>query len=113
MLKSSLLALLTGLVISLLLIFTHIFWRKRGEVFTEIKRVFKGETALPWRTAYLTLTLLIMTFTWLYMLSFDYHVLGTDKVGGDVLYQSFKSIRTGVLIGILTTLIMLPVAIIL
>jgi peptide/nickel transport system permease protein len=39
--------------------------------------------------------------------------LGTDKVGGDVLYQSFKSIRTGVLIGILTTLIMLPVAVIL
>ena len=33
------------------------------------------------------------------MLSFDYHVLGTDKVGGDVLYQSLKSIRTGVLIG--------------
>jgi peptide/nickel transport system permease protein len=30
-----------------------------------------------------------------------------------VLYQSFKSIRTGVLIGILTTLIMLPVAVIL
>jgi peptide/nickel transport system permease protein len=34
-------------------------------------------------------------------------------VGGDVLYQSLKSIRTGVLIGILTTLIMLPVAILL
>jgi len=47
------------------------------------------------------------------MLSYHYHVLGTDKVGGDVLYQSLKSIRTGVLIGILTTLIMLPVAVIL
>ena len=113
MLKSSLLALLTGLMISLFLIFIHIFWRKRGEASSEIKRVFRGETALPWRTAYLTLTFLIMILTWLYMLSFSYHVLGTDKVGGDVLYQSFKSIRTGVLIGILTTLIMLPVAVIL
>jgi peptide/nickel transport system permease protein len=46
-------------------------------------------------------------------MSFDYHVLGTDKVGGDVLYQSLKSIRTGVLIGVLTTLIMLPFAILL
>ncbi len=46
-------------------------------------------------------------------MSFDYHVLGTDKVGGDVLYQSLKSIRTGVLIGLLTTLIMLPFAILL
>jgi len=44
-------------------------------------------------------------------MSFDYHVLGTDKVGGDVLYQSLKSIRTGVLIGVLTTLLMLPVAV--
>ncbi|HHO65257.1 MAG TPA: ABC transporter permease [Epsilonproteobacteria bacterium] len=113
LLKSSVLALLTGLVISMFLIFIHIVWRKKGEVFSEIKRVFKGETALPWRTAYLTLTFLIMIFTWLYMLSFSYHVLGTDKVGGDVLYQSFKSIRTGVLIGILTTLIMLPVAVLL
>ena len=79
----------------------------------EARRVISGETELPWRTAYATLTVLIMIFTWLYILSYSYHVLGTDKVGGDVLYQSFKSIRTGVLIGILTTLIMLPVAVIL
>ncbi len=39
-----------------------------------------------------------------------YHVLGTDKVGQDVLYLSLKSIRTGLLIGSLTTLIMLPFA---
>ena len=40
-----------------------------------------------------------------------YHVLGTDKVGQDVFYQTLKSIRTGLLIGTLTTLIMLPFAI--
>ncbi len=39
-----------------------------------------------------------------------YHVLGTDKVGQDVLYLSLKSIRTGLLIGTLTTLVMLPFA---
>ncbi len=42
-----------------------------------------------------------------------YHVLGTDKVGQDVLYLSLKSIRTGLLIGSLTTLVMLPVAVLL
>ncbi|MEH6503589.1 MAG: ABC transporter permease [Cycloclasticus sp.] len=42
-----------------------------------------------------------------------YHILGTDKVGEDVLYQAIKSIRTGLVIGALTTLIMLPIAIIL
>lgn len=44
-------------------------------------------------------------------LSAYYHVLGTDKVGEDVFYQTLKSIRTGLVIGTLTTLIMLPLAI--
>ncbi len=39
-----------------------------------------------------------------------YHVLGTDKVGQDVLYLSLKSIRTGLVIGTLTTLVTLPLA---
>jgi peptide/nickel transport system permease protein len=40
-----------------------------------------------------------------------YHLFGTDKVGQDVFYQAIKSIRTGILIGALTTLVMLPVAV--
>ena len=43
----------------------------------------------------------------------QYHLFGTDKVGQDVFYQTVKSIRTGILIGSLTSLGMLPVAIIL
>ena len=42
-----------------------------------------------------------------------YHILGTDKVGIDVFYQSLKSVRTGLIIGTLTTLVMLPFAIVL
>lgn len=44
-------------------------------------------------------------------LATHYHVLGTDKVGQDVLYAALKSVRTGVLIGALTTLVTLPLAI--
>jgi len=102
-LSKSIFSIFTGVFVAGLLIFLHIIWRK--------KRGFKSE--LPWKTAYLTLLFLVVIFTWFYMLSYHYHVLGTDKVGGDVLYQSLKSIRTGVLIGVLTTLIMLPVAVIL
>jgi len=99
--KLSLLALSIGVGISFFVILLHIVWRKR-----------KGwKRDIPWHTAYITFTLLVLVFTWLYFLSFNYHVLGTDKVGGDVLYQTLKSIRTGVLIGILTTLITLPLAI--
>jgi peptide/nickel transport system permease protein len=48
----------------------------------------------------------------LFKLAHFYHILGTDKVGEDVFYQAIKSIRTGLVIGSLTTLIMLPLAII-
>ncbi|MCQ8127819.1 ABC transporter permease [Methylomonas rivi] len=48
----------------------------------------------------------------LFSLSAYYHVLGTDKVGEDVFYQTLKSIRTGLVIGSLTTLVMLPLAIV-
>ena len=41
-----------------------------------------------------------------------YHVLGTDQVGNDILYQALKSARTGLIIGTLTTLVMLPFAVI-
>ncbi|MFC1462573.1 ABC transporter permease [Verrucomicrobiota bacterium] len=39
------------------------------------------------------------------------HLLGTDKIGDDVLYLAVKSIRTGVVIGAFTTLIAIPFAI--
>lgn len=46
-------------------------------------------------------------------LAATYHVLGTDKVGQDVLYLSLKSIRTGLIIGTVTTLVTLPLALLL
>jgi len=58
---------------------------------------------------FMTLLILVTVFNCL-GLSFDYHILGTDKVGQDVLYQSLKSVRTGLVIGTLTTLVMLPFA---
>ena len=111
--KSSLIAVMIGLAISMVLVLLHILWRSKKGFKDTFRLTLQGRTKLPWRTAYVTMILLVTLFTWFYILSFDYHVLGTDKVGGDVFYQSLKSIRTGVLIGILTTLIMLPVAILL
>ena len=43
----------------------------------------------------------------------SYHVLGTDKVGQDILYLSLKSIRTGLIIGTVTTLVTLPLGVLL
>jgi len=44
-------------------------------------------------------------------LSAEYHVLGTDQVGQDILYRAVKGARVGLVLGILTTLIATPLAI--
>ncbi len=62
------------------------------------------------RSALVTLSVLLVLGGILLHWAGHYHVLGTDKVGQDVLYLALKSIRTGLLIGTLTTLIMLPLA---
>lgn len=73
--------------------------------------IVRRKTAMPWHVMLLTSAIIIIISTVLLMLSNDYHVMGTDKVGQDVFYLSLKSIRTGLVIGTLTTLIMLPFAI--
>lgn len=47
-----------------------------------------------------------------FFLSRHLHVLGTGKIGQDIFYYTVKSIHTGLVIGLLTTLFMLPLAII-
>jgi len=79
--------------------------------FTEsLMAIAKDKTELPWRAVLLTLLLLLLAGFGLGELSLKYHVFGTDKVGGDVFFQSLKSIRTGLMIGTLTTFVTLPLA---
>jgi peptide/nickel transport system permease protein len=71
----------------------------------------QGAPHLAWDAVLVTLLLLCLAVGPLAVLAQGYHVFGTDKVGQDVLYLTLKSIRTGLLIGTLTTLIMLPAAV--
>ncbi|MFN3752123.1 MAG: ABC transporter permease [Thiobacillus sp.] len=71
----------------------------------------RGTLGWPARTVVVVLTLLAVLGATLVQLAAGYHVLGTDKVGQDVLYISLKSIRTGLVIGTLTTLVTLPLAV--
>ena len=66
---------------------------------------------VPWSAAYAAIGCLLAVAGPVAALAVDYHVLGTDKVGQDVLYQALKSIRTSLVIGTLTTLVLLPVGI--
>jgi peptide/nickel transport system permease protein len=77
------------------------------------RAVWAGATETPWRAVLLTLLVLCVLGAIAMMLGSRYHLLGTDKVGQDVFYLSLKSIRTGLLIGTLTTLVMLPLGVLL
>ncbi|HCT99974.1 MAG TPA: peptide ABC transporter permease [Methylococcaceae bacterium] len=64
---------------------------------------------LPYWTLFVLLTL---SGVLLHLCTY-YHVFGTDKVGEDVFYQTLKSVRTGLVLGTLTTLILLPLSVVL
>jgi len=75
--------------------------------------IWQRRTEVPWYAILITLAIIAVTISVIGMLAIHYHVLGTDKVGQDVLYLSLKSIRIALIIGTLTTLIMLPFALLL
>jgi peptide/nickel transport system permease protein len=75
------------------------------------RAIWRGETALAWHGVLIALGSLLLVFLPLALLAGHYHVFGTDKVGQDVFYQVLKSIRTALVIGLVTTLVMLPLAI--
>ncbi|HET7764053.1 MAG TPA: ABC transporter permease [Burkholderiales bacterium] len=74
-------------------------------------RVSKAAAHVPWRAILITVGVVLAVAGPIAVLCPDYHVLGTDKVGRDVLYLALKSIRTGLVIGTVTTLVVLPFAV--
>jgi peptide/nickel transport system permease protein len=76
-------------------------------VFSKFK---SGQTEWPWRAMAITFTVMVLVITWVVMLSEHYHVFGTDRTGNSVLVFALKSVRTALVIGGLTTLVVLPLA---
>ena len=98
-----------GLAVWLLLAAAVCRWR--GMEFAALLRIGSGGNALA--AVSVTLLAILLLLGVAISVGGGYHVFGTDKVGQDVLYLSLKSIRTGLLIGTLTTLVMLPLAVLL
>jgi len=98
-----------GLVVWLLLV--AVVRRANGLDFKALLKVGAGGAATG--AILLTVLPILLLLGVAISLGGGYHVFGTDKVGQDVLYLSLKAIRTGLLIGTLTTLVMLPAAVLL
>jgi peptide/nickel transport system permease protein len=71
---------------------------------------WRSESGVPWRPMWITFSLGALLAATALTLGGNYHVLGTDRTGNDVLWQCLKSIRTALVIGTLTTVAMLPPA---
>ena len=98
--------LLKGLALAAVLIGLHWLYLNRQQVKANGVR-----STLPWTSAWMTAAIVLGLLGLFIHLGNLYHVLGTDQAGNDTLYESLKGIRTAVLIGSLTTLIMMPIAI--
>ncbi len=103
-------AIVFSVAAALMLTLMH---RRRANGWREALRAWwHGRSGVPWRAMWITAALLGLVVCVAASVAMDYHVLGTDRTGNDVLRQSLKSIRTALVIGTLTTLAMLPPAII-
>ena len=74
-------------------------------------RIARADTDLPWRAMLITVAVMCLLIGPVAMLLPYYHVLGTDRTGNDVLFQALKSIRTAFVIGTLSTIATLPLAV--
>jgi len=109
--RRSLIGLLQAFGVWVLFVALLLGWQTRRRGYKQaLSWIFRDP---PHRAALLTFGVLLALGFVVAALAPYYHVFGTDKVGEDVLYQGLKSIRTGLVIGTLTTLIMLPLAVLL
>lgn len=106
---------LAGGVLAALVVALGVAWavaRVHRETFVGAsRRVLQNQTDLPWRAVLVTVLLLCALFGPLIALAQHYHVFGTDRTGNDVFYQALKSIRTAFVIGTLSTIATLPLAV--
>ncbi len=87
--------------------------KSHGGLAAAWRDILADRTHYPVRALLLTLTVACLLAGPVVALMGYYHVFGTDRTGNDVLVQTLKSIRTAFVIGMLSTLATLPIAVVL
>jgi peptide/nickel transport system permease protein len=107
--------LASGLVVALVLIALTAagLARHHGGWRHALADLAADRTFYPLRAVLLTLAAVVLLAGPVIALMPHYHVFGTDRTGNDVLVQALKSVRTAFVIGALSTLATLPIALLL
>lgn len=110
-----LIGMLCGIAVSMLLLafIVTVLARRRAGWREAGSDLLANNTGIPLRAMWFTIFAVLMVAGLLGGMASGYHALGTDQTGQDVLWQSLRSIRTALVIGTLTTVAMLPPALIL
>ncbi len=85
--------------------------RSHGGLGPALRDLALDRTRYPLRATLATLGVVALVAGAVVGLMNHYHVFGTDRTGNDVLYLALKSVRTAFVIGALSTLAMLPLAV--
>ncbi|WP_374351485.1 ABC transporter permease [Chitinimonas sp.] len=85
--------------------------RNGSSIASAWKSIRAGHSKLPVRAVLGTLGLLFILTGAVHGLAGQYHVFGTDRTGNDLLYVVLKSIRTALVIGTMSTLVTMPIAV--
>jgi peptide/nickel transport system permease protein len=87
--------------------------RTHGGLAAAARALVSDRTDAPLRALWLTLAAACLLAGPVLALMGHYHVAGTDRTGNDVLVLTLKSVRTAFVIGLLSTLATLPLAVVL
>ena len=98
---------------AMILIFTIAGKFHLANVKSLYRNLFLSKSIIAWKTLFLMLLIILLISNIALTLATDNYIFGTDKVGQDVFYLAVKSIRTGIVIGTITTMSMLPFALLL
>ena len=75
------------------------------------RAIARGQSRYPVRSVLVTAAAMFTLAGAIASLAAEYHVFGTDRVGNDLLAVVLKSVRTALVIGTMTTLVTLPIAV--
>jgi len=101
-------ALTVGLVLFASFLLKH---RRRVSLRAAWQLLRRGKTSYPLRSVISTVGVLLILCSVIVRLAAAYHVFGTDRVGNDLMYVVLKSLRTALVIGTLSTLVTMPIAV--